>query len=101
MKWRSESELTVLIESREKEVASLMMDLPDAASEPSEELLTAWVELADLENELQFVRGNPPPSWDSVVPVPVKPFPGLNSEAITLPELKEAMTTTAASNAKA
>jgi hypothetical protein len=56
----SETALRELIEDRTRKLASEMMDLPEGASEPSEGMLTAMIELADLRRELEFVRDNRP-----------------------------------------
>jgi len=88
MHWPSETALRDSIEARTRELASEMMNLPDGAAEPSEEMLTAMMELADLESELEFLRERRPDSGEPDVPVgaPAKPLPRLNSGAIALPE---------------
>jgi len=91
MSWDSETALRELIEDRTQELASEMMNLPDGASEPSEEMLTAIIELEDLRGELEFLRDNRPGSGepDALVCVPLNPLPRLNSGTIALPEPDE------------
>jgi hypothetical protein len=62
MCWESEAALRELIEERTQEIASAMMNLPDGASEPPEQKLTAMIELEDLQSELEFLRGSAPDS---------------------------------------
>ena len=58
----------------------LMENLPEGASVPSEDLITAMVEIEDLHNELEFLRNDSPDSGepDAFVGAPVKPVPHLN-----------------------
>jgi hypothetical protein len=63
MRWESETVLRELIEHLTQELASEMMNLPNGASEPPEEMLTAMIELEDLRSELEFLRGNRPGSY--------------------------------------
>ncbi len=88
MRWESEAALRELIEARKRELESQMMALRDDASEPSEETLTALIDLDGLISELEFLRDNGPDSGepDAVVGVPLNPLPRLNSGAIALPE---------------
>jgi hypothetical protein len=88
MRWESESALREVIAARKGELESQMMTLPDNASEPSEEMLTAMMELAELESELDFLRDNHPGSGEPDAPVraPVNPAPRRNSGSIALPE---------------
>ena len=66
----------------------LMMNLPDGASVPSEDLITAMVEAEDLRNELEFLQSDSTDSGepDALVGAPIKPLPHRNSGAIALPE---------------
>jgi hypothetical protein len=88
MRWESEAALRELIEARNRELDSQMMTLTDDASELSEEMLTAMMELADLMSELEFLRENLPDSGepDAAVGVPLNPLARLNSGAVALPE---------------
>ena len=63
-----------------------MMERPDGASEPPEEMWPAMMELFDLESELEFLRNNRPDSGepDALVGTPLKPLPHLNSGSIAL-----------------
>ena len=81
MDWRSESELVELIEQRKGEL------FQEGSQGDSLSTLTAMVELADLENELEFVRSAqaPPQEPDAPVRVPIDRKPNL-SGAIALPE---------------
>ena len=47
---------------RTQELASAMINFPDGASEPPEQMLTAMIELEDLQSELEFLRGSAPDS---------------------------------------
>jgi hypothetical protein len=91
MRWESETALRGLIEERTRELESEMMNLLDGASEPSEKMLTAMMELADLNSELEFLRDNRPGSGEPDAPVcaPLNPVPRLNSGSIALPEPDE------------
>jgi hypothetical protein len=91
MRWKSEIALRELIEDRTQELASEMMKLPDGASEPPEEMLTAMIELEDLRSEFEFLRDNRPGSGepDALVCAPLNPVPSLNSGTIALPEQDE------------
>jgi hypothetical protein len=90
MRRESETALRELIEDRTRKLASEMMDLPVGASEPSEETLTAMIELEDLRSELEFLRDNRPGSEpDALVCAPLNPLPHLNSGTIALPEPDE------------
>ena len=65
MAWRTESLLLELIKYREQELAA-------GADTGGDEWLRAYVELADLQSELEFVRDNPAalddPDAVSVIP---------------------------------
>jgi hypothetical protein len=94
VRWESETALRELIEVRTREFESEMlnlMHLPDDASEPSEVMLTAMMELADLTSELEFLRDSRPGSGepDAPVCVPLNPRPCLNSGSVALPEPDE------------
>jgi hypothetical protein len=91
MRWESETALRELIEHRRQELASEMMKLPLGASGPSEDVLTAMIELEDLRSELEFLSDNRHGSDepDAFVRAPLNPLPHLNSGAIALPEPDE------------
>jgi hypothetical protein len=76
------------LRAQESRLQELMMNLPDGASVPSEDLITAMVEAEDLRNELEFLQNDSTDSGepDAVVGAPIKPLPHLNSGAIALPE---------------
>jgi hypothetical protein len=57
MRWDSETILREWIEDRTRQLASEIMNLPDGASELSEEMLTAVIELGDLHSELSSLIG--------------------------------------------
>ena len=82
MAWRAESLLRELIQRREQELASAAHLIGE------DEWLRVYVELVDLQNELEFVRDTPSASDDPDAPVysPLKPRPHLRSGAIALPE---------------
>jgi hypothetical protein len=88
MRLENEAALRELIAARKRELESRIMALPDDASEVSEEMLTSMMELADLESELELLRGNRPDSGDPDAPVgvPLKPLPSHNSGAVALPK---------------
>jgi hypothetical protein len=94
MRWESEFELKELIEHRTNELSSKMMSLSDGprgAFELSEDVLTAMIELDDLESDFEFWFDNPPNSDEPEpgVRAPLKPPPHLNSAAIAIPEPDE------------
>jgi hypothetical protein len=62
---------------QERRLQELMMNLPDGASAPSEDLITAIVEAEDLRNELEFLQNDSSDSGepDAFVRAPVKPLP--------------------------
>ena len=76
------------LRTQEFRLQELMMNLPEGASVPSEDLITAMVEIEDLRNELEFLQDDSSDSGepDAFVGAPIKPFPHLNSGAIALPE---------------
>ena len=67
-------------------MCELMRNLPEGASVPSEDLITAVVEIEDLRKELEFLRSDSSDSGepDAFVGAPVKPVPHLHSGAIAL-----------------
>jgi hypothetical protein len=73
---------------QEFRLQELMMNLPEGASVPSGDLMTALVEIEDLRNELEFLQNDSSESGepDAFVGVPLEPLPHLNSGAIALPE---------------
>jgi len=85
-----ERELATLerLRTQEFRLHELMMDTPEGAYVPSEDLITAMAEVEDLRNELEFLQNDSSDSGepDAFVGAPVKPFPHLNSGAIALPE---------------
>jgi hypothetical protein len=84
MAWRTESLLLELIKYREQELAA-------DADTGGDEWLRAYVELADLQSELEFMRDNPAAldDPDALVYSPLKPRPHHSSGAIALPEPDE------------
>jgi hypothetical protein len=74
--------------AQESRLQELMKNLPEGASVPSEDLITAMVEIEDLRNELEFLQNDASDSGepDAFVGAPVKPVPHLNSGTIALPE---------------
>jgi hypothetical protein len=66
----------------------MLMQFPPGASEPPEDVLTAFVELEELRNELEFVRDNPPDidEPDAFACAPLRPPPYLNSGVVELRE---------------
>ena len=87
MRWRSEATLCELIDQREGELVSLLTSLRDPLIQPPEELLALGVELQDLRNELEFVRGNPSSGDEpeALVRAPLSPLPPVNSGSVALP----------------
>ena len=77
-----------LLRAQEFRLHELMMNLPEGASVPSEDLITALVEVADLTNELEFLQNDSSDSGEpgAFVGAPIKPAPHLNSGAVALPE---------------
>jgi len=74
-----------------QKLASMMVDLPEGASVPSDDLMNAMVELDDLENQLKSLHDDSSNSEESgaFVCTPPKPPPHLNSGAIPLPDAEE------------
>ena len=88
MRGESEAALRELIEAPNRLLESAMMNAPVGASEPSEEVLTALIDLDGLISELEYLRDNRLDSDepDTPVAVPLNPLPLLNSGAVALPE---------------
>jgi hypothetical protein len=90
---RGEREIAVreLIKNRTQELASGMTKLPQGASEPSEEMLAAMIELEDLQSELEVLSDDAQDSGEPQVGVraPLNPQPHLKSGAVALPVLEE------------
>ena len=65
-----------------------LSDGPPGAFDLPEDVLTAMIELDDLESDCEFWFDNPPDSdgEDPGVRAPLKPPPHFNSTAIALPE---------------
>ena len=65
----------------------LTADLPVGASVPSDDVMTAMIEISELQNELEFLQ-NDSDSADpeSLVAAPVRPRPSLSSGAKAIPE---------------
>jgi len=76
------------LRTEEFRLHELMMNLPDGASVPSEDLIAAIVEVEDLRNELEFLENDSSDSGEpgAFVGAPIKPAPHLNSGAVALPE---------------
>jgi hypothetical protein len=74
-----------------QELASMIESLPVGASVPSYDLVTAMVELEDLQHQLEFIRGDSSEADepDALQRVPLIPRPHLSSGAISLPEPEE------------
>ena len=87
MRTERESAVRELIEARTRKLTSEMMKLPIGASEPPEEMLTAMIELDDLQSKLEALSEDGPDSGEPQVPVsvPFEPRPHLNCGAIALP----------------
>ena len=66
----------------------LTVSLPEGASLPPDDLITAMIELEDLRNQLEFLQNGSSDSGepDAFVGAPIKPPSHLNSGAITLQE---------------
>ena len=82
------------LELRKKEVLSTVTaGIPEGCGTfiPPEDLISAVIELADLESQLDSLRGDSPNSEDSGASVraPLKPPPYHRSGAIALPEPKQ------------
>jgi hypothetical protein len=76
------------LRAQESRLQELMENLPEGASVPSGDLMTAMVEIEDLRNELEFLHNDSSDSGepDAFVGAPIKPLPHRNSGAIALPE---------------
>ena len=88
---REEVALRQSVELSKQKLASMMVNLPEGASVPSADLMSAMVELDDLENQLESLRDDSLNSEESgpFVCAPLKPPPHLNSGAIPLPDPEE------------
>lgn len=91
MRLEREFALRELIERQVREFESKLESLPHGATEAPEDVLAARVELDDLRNELDFLRGNFSGSGEtpSLVRAPLNPPPHFNSGAVALPEPDE------------
>lgn len=76
------------LRTQELRLHELIMNFPEPASGPSEDLIAALVELEDLRSDLRFLQddSSDPMEPDALVGAPIKPLPGLNSGAVALPE---------------
>jgi hypothetical protein len=79
-----EREILELIRLRTRELESTMMEASGHTG-TEDELLTLFVELEDLRNELAFLRENPDEP-DALVDAPLMPRPHLNFGAVAIPE---------------
>ena len=89
MRWRSESTLLGLIEPYKEHIAAFTKRAAENTStEIDEELLSATVELQDLQNELEFVRTQASGSdeSESFVGAPLRPLPNSNSAGVAVPK---------------
>jgi hypothetical protein len=88
MDWERELATRERLRTQEFRLQEQMMNLPEGASVPSEELITAMIEVEDLRNELEFLQSDSSDSAepDAFVGAPIKPLVGLSSGAIALPE---------------
>jgi hypothetical protein len=80
-----------LLERRKQEILSTVMaDIPEesGAFVPPEDMISAMIEVADLENQLECLRGDSanPEGSGAFVDAPLKPLPPDRSGAIALPE---------------
>ena len=66
----------------------LLMNLPEGASIPTEDVMTTMVEMEDLRNELEFLQSDSTDSGEpqAFVGVPIKPLPHLNPEGTAVAE---------------
>jgi hypothetical protein len=76
------------LRKQEFRLHELLMNLPEGASLPTEDLITTMVEAEDLRNELEFLRSGSSDSGEpqAFVGAPVKPLPHLNSEGRAVAE---------------
>jgi hypothetical protein len=88
---RDEVALRQSVELSKQKLTLMMVDLPEGASVPSDDLMNAMVELDDLENQLESLRDDSSNFEESgpFVCTPLKPPPHLNSGAIPLPDPEE------------
>jgi hypothetical protein len=74
-------------------LSTVMAEIPErcGAFIPPEDVISEIIELADLESQLEYLRGDPPNSESSgaFVRAPIKPPPHNRSGAIALPEPEE------------
>lgn len=91
MEREKERAMRQLLERRKQEILSTVMtDIPEecGAFIPTGDQISAMIELADLENQLETLRSDSPNPEDSgaFVGAPLRPLPPDRSGAIALPE---------------